>query len=398
MGAPAARVSELARRWVQLGHQVTVLTSFPNHPTGVIPPEYRGKILERETWNGVDVVRVFIYAAPNKGTFLRSLSYFSFFLSSSLMGPFLTPRPDVVIATSPQFLTTLSGYVNSRLKRRPLIVEIRDLWPDSIVAVGAMKASHPVIGLLRRLERFIYRSSHRIVVVTRRFAQEIIARGIPEDRLKIVTNGVDLDMFRPLPHRPEVRRKLGVEGSFVSVYVGTIGMAHGIETILQVADKARSEYPDLLFLLVGEGARRKEVQAEAERMGLDNVRFLGQRPRSEMPEILGAADAALVPLRDNPLFRTVLPSKMFEAMGAGIPVILGVEGESKERLEEAGAGIAVKPESADALLDAVLRLRNDPELARELGRSARSAAEREYDRNRLAEEYAEWLDRVVPLR
>jgi colanic acid biosynthesis glycosyl transferase WcaI len=389
MGAPAARVHELARRWSQLGHDVTVLTAFPNHPTGVIPPEYRLKVFAREKKDGITVVRTFIYAAPNRGIVRRALSYASFLASSLLVGTWLTFRPDVIVATSPQFLVAVAGYVMSLLKRRPLVLEIRDLWPDSIVAVGALPSGHVLVRILHRLERFLYRRSDAIVVVTRSFARELERRGVPAEKMTVITNGVDLGLFADSGRRDEARRRFDFEGRFVCLYLGTIGMAHGLETVLSAARQLQSREPDVLFVFVGEGARRAEIEDAAR--DLHNVRFLGQRPRAEVPDLLTASDVSLVILRDTPLFATVIPSKMFEAMGAQRPIVLGVRGEAAELLEEAGAGVCIPPEDDRSLAEAILRLKADPGEAARLGRNGRLAAERLYDRDRLAETYVSWL-------
>lgn len=392
MGAPAARVHELARRWAARGHDVTVLTGFPNHPTGIVRPEYRGRWVMRESRDGIHVVRTFLYATPNRAVVKRSVAYVSFMLSAALAGPFVTRRPDVVLATSPQFLVGLAGWIVAAVKRRPFVLEVRDLWPDSIVAVGALPEAHLVVRLLRRLERFLYRRARAVVVVTRSFVGELAARGVPPCRIKVVTNGVDLALFGRLVDRANVRRRLGFENRFVCSYVGTVGMAHGLETILDAAEILRGKAPDVVFAIVGEGARRADVEAEAVRRGLDNVVFLGQRPREEVPDLLAASDVAIILLRASPLFRTVLPSKMFEAMGSATPVILGVEGEAADRLREAGAGVPIRPQDPAALAEAVLALRADPEHARALGVAGRRAAIRDYDRDALADDYAAWLE------
>ena len=320
MGAPAARAYEFARRWVSFGHDVTVLTTFPNHPTGVIHDGYRGRRFLRERPEGIKVVRTFIYAAPNRGILRRSLNYLSFMLSATTQGAWATDRPDLIIATSPQFLCAMAGYFLSRLKRRPFVFEVRDLWPDSIVAVGALPEGHWGVRILRRLERFLYRNSDVIVIVSEAFRPEIVLRGGRTEKIHVVTNGADVGLFRPPADNEKLKRSFGLEGKFVASFAGTLGMAHGLDTVLQAAARLSSS-TDIVFWLVGEGARKEELKRAAEARGLTNVLFQGQVPRERVPDVLGASDVSLVLLRKTDLFRTVIPSKMFEAMAVARPII-----------------------------------------------------------------------------
>jgi colanic acid biosynthesis glycosyl transferase WcaI len=392
MGAPAARVSAFARRWAAMGHDVTVVTSFPNHPTGIIPPAYRGHLRLIEDDHGVRVVRTFLYAAANKGVIKRGLCYVSFALSSVLQGSGPAGRPDVVIATSPQFLVTLSGWALSRLKGVPLVTEIRDLWPDSIVAVGASRANSPLVRGLRVLERFVYRQSDLVVSVTRSFVPLLRDRGAR--RVSFISNGADPAAFSTSAERTQVRARYGFRERFVASFVGTLGMAHGLESVLDAAEILRDR-KEVLFWLVGEGARRSALEAEARSRGLDNVRFEGQVPRENIPGVLASSDAALVLLRPDPLFETVLPSKMFEAMAASCPVILGVRGESRALLEESGGGIAIEPGNGAALAEAVEALAADPDAGRRRGALGRAYVEANLSHDALAREYLAALQDLV---
>jgi glycosyltransferase involved in cell wall biosynthesis len=392
MGAPAARVSAFARRWSAMGHDVTVVTTFPNHPTGIIPPEYRGHLRLIEDDRGVRVVRTFLYAAANKGVFKRGLCYVSFALSSVLQGYGPVGRPDVVVATSPQFLVTLSGWVLSRLKSAPLVTEIRDLWPDSIVAVGASSATSPLVRGLSVLERFIYRQSDLVVSVTRSFVPLLRERGAR--RVEFISNGADPAAFARPADRAAIRGRFGFGDNFVASFVGTLGMAHGLDTVLDAAEILRRR-DDIVFWLVGEGARRTALEAEARHRRLPNVRFAGQVPREEIPNVLAASDAALVLLRPDPLFETVLPSKMFEAMAAACPVILGVRGESRALLDESGGGIGIEPGRGDALAHAVLELAADPERRRNMGSLGRAYVTSRLSHDALARQYAATLQDLV---
>ena len=389
MGAPSARVHELSREWARLGHDVTVLTGFPHHPTGVVPPAYRGQHFRREELDGIHVVRAPIFVSANKGVVRRSLSYVSFCASASAVGPFLS-RPDVIIATSPQFLTGVAGLWVSFARRVPLVFEVRDLWPRSIVEVGALRAGSLPVRALERLELLLYRRADRIVAVTESFVGEIAAHGIPREKISVVTNGVDLDLFAPRP-RAEARRALGLpEGAFLCTYVGTHGMAHGLSTLVETARL----FPEATFLLVGEGAQKARLREEA--AGLPNVLFWDQRDRREVAQILAASDVCLVLLRDQPLFRTVIPSKIFECMGAGRPIVSTVDGEARQILERAGAGIFSPPEDAQALSRTLRSLAGDRPRLDALGASGRAFVEAHYGRGALAEKYLDVLRMIVP--
>jgi colanic acid biosynthesis glycosyl transferase WcaI len=393
MGAPAARVHEVSREWVRLGHRVTVLTGFPNHPTGVIPEAYRGRIRARERKDGIDVLRTWLYAAPNRGRVRRILNYLSFPASALVLGLPRVRDVDVVVATSPQFFVAVAGWVAAAVLRRPFVFEVRDLWPDSIEAVQAMR-SRVVLRALRAVEGFLYRRADRIVAVARSTPRILAERGFDAAKMRVIPNGVDLEAFRPGPKENEVRRGLVPPGGFLLSYVGTHGMAHALHVLLETAESLRGD-PRFRFVLVGDGAEKPRLQEMARARGLDNVTFVEQQPRERLLDYYHASDACLVPLRKTPLFRAVLPSKMFEIMGAGRPIVLGVEGEAAELLEESQAGLAVPPESVPALRDALLRLAGDPAAAEEMGRRGRRYVETRYSRPVLAAAYGDVLQELA---
>jgi colanic acid biosynthesis glycosyl transferase WcaI len=398
MGAPAARVHELSREWAALGHDVTVLTGFPNHPTGVIPPDYRGQLIRRERFDDVKVIRTPIYAAANQGLLKRGLNYVSYALSAAVLGPWLTEDPDVVIATSPQLLTAASGCWVSALKRAPFIFEVRDLWPRSIVEVGALSSAHPAIQLLEQLEMFLYSRAERIVTVTDAFVDELAARGVPREKLRVVKNGVDLNLFQPFPRQNEVREELGLSPTdFMCLYVGTHGMAHGLGTILEAADRLRDQ-TNVRFVMVGEGAEKAALKQRAKSMSLTSVTFVDKEPRSRVARYLAASDLSLVLLKERPLFKTVLPSKIFEIMGAARPMVLSVDGEARKLVEEARAGVFVPPEDPVALSETILKLKHSSSSCSEMGSRGRSFVEAHFSRKALAEQYLALLDELVVAR
>jgi len=374
--APAARTFDHTRVWARVGHAVTVVTCAPNFPTGRVHDGYRNALRSVETIDGVRVVRVWSYVAPNRGTVRRSLDYLSF-SPGAVAAAVVERRPDVVVGTSPQFFTAVAANAAGALLRRPWVFELRDLWPASIRAVGAA-GDGPAMRALEALERHLYRRAARIVCVTEPFRRVLAERGVDEGKIDVVPNGVDLEMFAgDSGDRSVVRRGLGIgDDEFLAAYVGTIGMAHRLETVLEAARLAAGS--PVRFLIVGEGAERERIASAA--AGLSNVILLRGQPRERVPALLAASDASLVLLRRSPLFKTVVPSKIFEAMAMRRPVVLGVEGESARIIQRTESGVAFEPESAPALLEAIERLRSDRSLAARLGENGRRAAEREFDR------------------
>jgi glycosyltransferase involved in cell wall biosynthesis len=395
MGAPAARVYELAREWVRKGDEVTVLTAFPNHPTGVVPVQYRSALRRgamREAVDGIEVVRTWLYAAPNRSPRQRILNYTSFFLSAAARGIWLQ-RPDVVIGTSPQLLAGLAGWLLARRFRRPFVFEVRDLWPESLPASGISRPGSALYRVLSALARFLYRRADLVVPVTPAFCPAIQA-AVPGARLAVIENGFDAALFRPLDLR-EAKQALDLDGQFVVSYIGTIGFAHGLDVVLRTAAVLKRTIPNLVFLFVGEGAERENLQTQSQNLGLDNVRFVGQRPRSEMPRYIAASDACLVLLRNAELFRTVLPSKMLEFMACSRPVIGGVDGYAASLIRESEGGICVPPEDDQALAEAIQRLHEDPALGTKLGDSGRRFVLERFTRASKATAYVRLLEGLV---
>ncbi len=393
MGAPSARVFELSRRWVQNGDRVTVLTSFPNHPTGVIPSEYRGYRFLEEEKNGIRVVRTYIFAAPNKGFFKRVLSYFSFMCSSILQGTRKVGQQDVLIATSPQFFVGIAGYIISRLKNIPFVFEVRDLWPESIVQLGQLR-NRLVIRFLEWIEMTLYRKAAHIVGVADSTLQILTERGVPAQKISIIKNGVDLELFQCHMPQNELKKKHRLQDKFIVSYIGTHGLSHALDKVLDTASLLSSE-KDILFLLVGEGAEKENLIKKARDLNLQNVQFLDQIEKKQLPEYYALSDVILVTLRDLPLFRSVIPSKIFEIMAMARPIVISVDGESRRLVEEAQAGIFSPPENVQMLKEKILELKNNPELCARLGANGRRYVEQHFDRNRLADQYQELLHRII---
>jgi len=393
--APARRVYELTRRWAAAGEEVTVVTGVPNVPRGVPYPGYRNRLCYREEVDGVRVIRVWTYLAPNRGVLRRSLNYASFLLSGGVAAAATGPAPDVVVATTPQLLCALAGHIVAGVRGAPFVLDLRDIWPASIAAVGALRRGW-LLDRLGGLERRLYRTADHIVAVGDGYARAVVAAGIPQEKVSVIPNGVDTAKFAPRPCRPPDRARFGLpEKAFVCLYAGTVGMACGLDVVLKAAEiMQRRGETGVLFVIAGDGARWEELRDEAERRRLSNVRFTGRVPGDAVPALIACADVCLVHLVRRDLFRTVLPSKMFEAAAMARPLLVGVEGEAARWVATAGAGLAFEPENAAGLVAALDRLRGSGDLRREMGKRGRMYVAREHDYDRLAERYRRVLYRM----
>jgi glycosyltransferase involved in cell wall biosynthesis len=395
--APASRTYANARRWVEAGHQVTVITCAPNCPEGVVYKGYKNHFVSREVVDGIDVRRVWTYIAANEGSARRIANYVSYLFSASLYSLFIR-KPDVIIATSPQFFCGWAGVISGFFRRTPLILEIRDIWPESIVAVGAFR-KRGTMRALEWMERRMYAAAAHIVTVGDGYRSRLIERGVPEAGISVVMNGVDRDLFQPHKADDAFIRKWQIENRFVCSYVGTIGMACGLEVVLDAARKIKERgVQDVAFMLVGDGASRKKLQERAKAEGLDNVIFTGRQPKEMMPDFLAIADVCLVHLRKTDLFTTVMPSKIFEAAGMGKPIINGVGGYAAGFVAKAGAGINIEPESSDQLLDALFAMKQDPAAREAFGKAGRDYVITNFDRDKLAWDYLGIIEQVVRSR
>jgi colanic acid biosynthesis glycosyl transferase WcaI len=400
MGAPAARAAELAHHWAETGHEVSVLTGFPNHPTGVVPPEWRSRLrhlIDRESVGRVNVFRTWLWPLPNRKAHERMRNYASFCLSAALRG-LTIPRPDVVIATSPQLLVGLSGWWIAFSRQIPFVFEVRDLWPESLIAVGADNEDSLLYHALSAIAKFLYQRAQLIVVVAPAFKEHLMRHWrVPAEKIAVVENGVETHLFTPSPPaaNDSFRRQLGVAEKFLVSYVGTMGNAHGLETLLDAAAQLRHQNPKVLFLLVGEGAEKARIKSLAESRGLNNVRFLDQQPRETIPAFISASDACLVLLKKTEVFKTVIPTKMLEFMSCARPVILGVDGQARRIVEDAGAGLVIEPENSAALAQAIGQLAANRELGESIGQLGREYILRNFSRREMAEKYIDTLKRLT---
>ena len=405
--APATRVSALAERWAAAGHEVTVVTCAPNVPNGVVYEGYRNRKTV-ETVRGVKVVRVKTYIAANKGAVKRMFNFVSYFFSA-LWTALRLPKPDIAIATSPQIFCGYAGVWYKRLRRVPLVMEIRDIWPESMAAVGA-RVPRLGIWMLERIERAMYRACAFLVTVGEGYKARLVEKGVPEAKIGIVMNGTDLAGYKPQPKNEELLERYGLKGKFVVSYIGTVGMACGLEVVLDAAERISCEFVSCestkthkltnsqtqklpTFVIVGDGAYRANLEEEAKKRDLTNVVFTGRQPKESMPDWINASDASLVHLKKTELFTTVMPSKIFESAGCKKPIIMGVDGYAKKLVMDAEAGLDMTPEDADSLVKCVEKLASDPDLCRRLGENAYCNIAKVHNRDQQAKDYIEILER-----
>ena len=387
--APATRVSALCERWVRAGHDVTVITGAPNVPNGVVYDGYRNK-RKSEIVNGVRVERVKTYIAANKGVIKRMLNFTTYF-ASALWASLRLPKADVAIATSPQIFCGYAGVWYKRLRRVPLVIEIRDIWPESMFAVGA-KVPRVGIWALERIEKAMYRVCDRLVTVGEGYRLRLKEKGVGEKKMSVVMNGTDLEVYSPREKDVSLLKQFGIDGRFVVSYIGTVGMACGLEVIFDAAPKVPES---VVFVIVGDGACRVKLEEEANKRGLANVVFAGRQPKSLMPNWVASSDANLVHLKKTELFTTVMPSKIFESAGCKRPIIMGVDGFAKKLVMAANAGLDMVPESAESLVECVKKLVEDTVLCRKLGENAYNNIAKVYNRNQQAEDYLKILKEMI---
>ena len=392
-GAPAARLRDMARSWVQRGHSVTVVTGMPNHPTGVVQAPYVGRLIARESLDGVTVLRNWLYATPNEGLVRKTLSHLSFMVSALVLGNARLGTADVIIASSPSFFAVISAWVMSRMRKIPFVFEVRDLWPAVFVDLGVL--TNPfVIRALESVEMFLYQRAALVVTVTEGFRTRLIARGLPPQKVVTITNGAAIESYMPGPRDNAVRAELGLAGKFVVGYIGAHGISQGLELVLQAAQRLRDD-ADIVFLLVGEGARKRALLELRETLRLTNVIMLPAQAHQRVREYYCASDVCVVPLRQLPLFATFIPSKMFEIMACAVPVIGAVEGEAREILERSGGARLIVPEDAAGLADAVRWFKLHPGESRQMGAAGRAFVTANYDRQVLADRYAAALQALL---
>ena len=393
-GALAVRMSENAKNWVKAGLDVTIVTCVPNYPRGKIFPGYRNRLFQSETIDGVKVIRLLTLPVANEGVLLRTLNYVMFSMMAILFVGRL-PACDVVMSTSPNLFCGAAGWAIAKMKRVPWVLEIRDLWPQAISAVGAVQ-NRMMLAPFHALERWAYSHADVIVTVTRSFADHIRAHGGSSTTIHVIPNGVSVQRFAGADGAG-FRQQHGLADKIVVSYIGTHGLAQRLSSVLQAA-KLLSTRPDIVFLMIGDGGEKKQLMAIQQDEAIDNVVFMDEVPLSSIPDILSATDIALAPLAKDPLFHATIPVKLYEGMAAARPVVLAAEGEAVRLLGEAKAGIAVAPEDPQAMADAITRLADNPDLRRQMGESGIAYVQANYDRSVLSGRYAALFSELVSNR
>jgi glycosyltransferase involved in cell wall biosynthesis len=391
IGATQTRAFEMASNLVRRGHHVTVLTEFPNHPRGIISPEYRRKLVVHEKYRGIHVHRTWVLARPDKTFATRMGFYLSFMVAAGLLGIFIPGYFDIVYATSPPFFVGLTGWWLSRIKQSRFVFEVRDLWPQSAVELGEL--GNPLfIRWAEKMERFYYRKAKQIVTVTKGIQNTLVARGYPKDKIQLITNGTNITLF--INRGKQLKKTLGFADKFVVLYAGIFGIAQGMEQLCDVVEQLKKNH-SVHFLFIGEGPVKDQVIQLQKRKKLDNLTVLNEIPREDIPDYISAVDCSLVPLKKSPTFLGALPSKMFDCMACERPVVLSVDGEARRVLEKSGGGIFVEPGNTDQMVKAILRLKNDPVLRRKMGLAGRRFVEKNYSRKQKAIELEELLLKIV---
>lgn len=386
-----SRHFELARYLVQRGHRFTVVASDLNYQTGQRANENTAFVKDQEI-EGVRVLRAATYPTLHRSFVWRVVAFLSFMVTSVRTAWRAGPA-DLVIGTSPPIFQTLSAWLVSRLRRCPFLLEIRDLWPAFAIDMGVL--TNPLlIAMSRWLERFLYAQAAHIVVNSPAYRTYLIDQGIAETKISLIPNGVDPEIFNVLTERGKMRDEWAIDqDAFVVTYTGALGPANDIDTVLQAASYLTHDKA-IYFLLVGDGKARPQLEQRANSLGLRNVKFLGTRPKTDIPEILNASDACLATLKDIPMFRTTYPNKVFDYMAAGRPTILAIDGVIREVVEAAGGGLYVPPGNARALAEAIRRLAQDCDSAQAMGMAARTYVTEHFNRQQHAVQFAALSERV----
>lgn len=395
VGATQTRAYEMARGLVRAGHRVTMISEVPNHPSGIIPPAYKGKLFERANLDGIDVIRVWVKTSPTKNMYTRLAFYLSYMVHATLAGVLLAQRPfDLIYATSPPLFVGGAGLALSFLHHTPMIFEVRDLWPESASALGEI-VNPKAYALAARLEEACYRRSEAIVVVTQGIMDRLIERKIPPQKLTLIPNGANVDHFQFRPEgRIQIRKIMRLENKFIVIYAGIHGIAQGLETVIKTAQTLQNDQ-EIHFLMVGEGPQKGEIIRLVKECVLSNVTFIPEQPRDVIRDYLSAADVALIPLKNLDLFKRALPSKMFDAWACSRPILLCVDGEARDVLNKAEGGIFVPPEDATAMAKAILDLKKNPVLREIMGRNGRAFTERHYSRQVQAIQLVRLLEQII---
>src|SRR5450759_2429719 len=389
VNAPATRTFEHCREWAKLGIDVTVITCFPNFPEGKLFKGHKNRLYKIEETEGIKVVRVFTYITANEGLLKRTIDYISFGVAAFIAGLFI--KTDLIIVTSPQFFAAVWARRLAFVKRKPWVMEVRDLWPESIKTVGAMKDNF-VIRYLEKQEMRLYRSASHIITVTDTFKERISERGIKPDKISVVKNGANHSLYTPRTKNQKILSELVLDNKFIVGFIGTLGMAHKLDFIIEASEKIKD--PSIHFLFVGAGAEKKNLEKLVQKKKVKNATLLGMISKEAVPEYLSILDVSLINMKKSENFKTVIPSKIFESCAMGKPILLGVDGEARRMIESYPAGLYFEPEDENDFLEKLYKIKMDKDLYLNLTRGCKQLAE-DYDRVKLARRMAGVLESVI---
>jgi glycosyltransferase involved in cell wall biosynthesis len=393
IGAPSARIFDFSKEWIQAGHEVQVVTCFPNHPVGKLYEGYRGGACMKERLSGIEVHRHWTYVTPNKGIFKKTLGHMSYVPSAAFLSNSHLSRPDVAMATSPTLFAAMVGAWTGFQFRIPFVMDVRDLWPAIFVELGILKNPF-LIRMLEKIELFLYGRATRVVTVTDAFRKDLIERKVPATNVHAITNGADTEFWKPQGKPVALMKELGLGGKFVVLYIGAHGISHALEKVVDAASLLR-DHVGIQFVLVGEGAEKEKVIGRAGGLGLKNIRFLDPVDKKGVMDYYALSDVCLVPLKNIPLFETFIPSKMFEIMAMARPIVGSVAGEPAQILQRSRGALVVRPEDSKAVAKAVLQLSQQPEKVRKMGFEGRKFVQQNYSRASLANRYLDVLQEAV---
>jgi len=367
-------------------HKVRAITAFPNYPLGRTYPGYRQRLWARDTVNDVPVVRLPIFPDHGRSVIRRTLCYLSFAFTASVLGPFFSGKPDVIWAYQPPLTVGIPALWLALLCRCPLVYEVQDLWPETLASTGMMDSTL-AFRVLHAFARLVYRRSAAIIVPSPGMKKNLLAKGVPDSKVHVIPNWADETIYRPVPPDPQLAAAHGMSGRFNVVFGGNLGAAQGLETVLDAAERL-ADYPDIQFVLIGEGLERRRLETEVADRSLANVRFIGQQPVSSMPDFFALADVLLVHLRRDPLFEIMIPAKTQSYLACGRPILMAVGGDAANLIEDTGAGLTCRQQDPRAMADAILRLKGMPlEERTQMGNCGRRAFEERFRRRVLVDQY-----------
>lgn len=390
MGAPSTRVSELSRYWVKMGHNVTVITGMPNHPNGIIHPTYKWEYFKEEEHLGIRVLRVFLYVAPNKGVVKRIISFLSFMITSLIVGV-LMKTPDIIVATSPQLFVGFSGLVIAKIKRRPFVFEVRDIWPQSAVELKMLK-NHTIISLMEKLEKLLYEKAQAIIVVVESMKEKIIKKSAKKDHIYFIPNGVDTERFEIVKRPSVLHLRQTYKDRFLIGFIGTIGINHNLSTILDAAIRLKDT--PIHFIIVGEGADKNNIVKYKNEHNITNVAIYDKIDLQEVPYVLGELDAGIINQQNTVLAKHTLPAKMYEIFASGKPILAGIDGIGKDIILDNRIGYVFEPDQVEGLAAQARRLMDNPAECADMGKRAKEFVFSKFNRSIQAEEYYNILKKL----